>query len=80
MVWTSCKTDLGQRWWGSICPLPGVAAFSGNMFVAMCMPSPRIFCRSVGREIMDSLSPNIGPVGSAALDRLGESLRLVSMA
>ncbi len=39
MVWTSCKTALGKRWWGSVCHLPGVAAFSGNMVVAMCMAS-----------------------------------------
>ena len=80
MVWTSRKTDLCQRWWGSICPLPEVAAFSGNMVVAMCMASPRMLCRSVAMESMESLSPNIGLEGSALLDRLGESLRLVSIA
>ena len=70
MVWISCKTALGQRWWGSVCPLPGVSAFSGNTVVAMCMASPRMFCRYVARESMESLSPNIGPVGSVVLDRL----------
>ena len=50
------------------------------MIVAMCMASPRMFCRSVARESMESLSPNIGPVGSAVLDGLGEFPRLVSIA
>jgi hypothetical protein len=52
----------------------------GNMVVALCMASPRMFCRSVARESTESLSPNIGPVGSDVLDRLKESLRLVSIA
>ena len=57
-----------------------VPALSENMVVAMCMASLRIFCRSVAMESMESLSANIGPVGSAVLDGLGESPRLVSIA
>jgi len=43
MEWTSCKTVVGQRWWGSVCPLVGVVALRGNMVVAMCIVSSRIF-------------------------------------
>ncbi len=54
MVWTSCKTALGKRWWGSVYLLLGVPALSRNMVVAMCMASPRIICRSVARDSMES--------------------------
>ncbi len=39
----SCRTDLGQRMWGRICPLFGAVAFSGSMDFARSMASPRIF-------------------------------------
>ena len=68
MVWTSCKTALDHMWWGCDCPLPGVPALRGNMVVAMCMASPSMVYRSVARESTESLSPNIGPVGSKGLD------------
>ena len=38
----SWRTDLGQRWWVRVCPLPGVLAFRGNMVVAKSMASLRI--------------------------------------
>ena len=53
---------------------------SGSMVVAMCMVSPRIFCRFVARKSTVSLSPNSGPVGCVVLDGLGESPWLLSMA
>ena len=53
---------------------------SGNMVVAICMTSKRMFCRSAARESVESLSPSIGLVGSAMLGGLGELPRLVSMA
>ena len=80
MVWTSRKTALGKRWRKSVYPLPGVPFLSKNMVVAMCMASPRMFCRSVVRESMNYLSPNIDPVGSAVLDGMVEPRILVSIA
>ncbi len=80
IVWTSCKTVVGQRWWGSVCLLHGVPALSGNMIVAMRMASSRMVCMYVARESMETLSPSISPTGSAVLDGLGESPRLVSFA
>ncbi len=80
MVWTSCKTAFGQRWWGSVCPLFGVAALSGNMFVAMCMASPRTFCSSVARESIEALSPSTGSVGSLVSEGLARPCRLVRIA
>ena len=57
----------------------GVLALSGNMVVAMCIASSRMFCRFVARKSMESLSPSRGHVGSAVLDGFGESPRLVNM-
>ena len=54
-----------------------VLALSGSMVVAMFMASPRMFCRSVVRESIESLSPNSGPMGSAVLDGFGKFPRLV---
>ncbi len=53
---------------------------SGDMVVAICMASPRMFYRYLARESMESLSPNMGPVGSAVLGGLVEPRRLVSIA
>jgi len=80
MVWTSCKIAFGQRWWGSVCPLFGVPALSGNMVVAMCMASPRILCRSVARESIESLSPSTGSMGSLVSEGMVGPCRLVRIA
>ncbi len=58
----------------------GVPALSGNMVVAMCMTSPRMFCRSEASESMESLSPSRGPVGAPVVGGSGISPRLVRMA
>ncbi len=54
----SCRTDLGQRWWGRVCPLFGAVAFSGSKDFARSMASPRMFWRSSARERIDSLLPS----------------------
>ena len=41
----------------------GVATLSGTMVVAMCMASPRMFCRSAARESFESLPSSSGPEG-----------------
>ena len=53
---------------------------SWNMVVAKCMASPRMFCRSVARESIESLSPNTGSVGPIESDGLLGSYKLVSIA
>ena len=50
------------------------------MVVAKCMASPRIFCRSVARESIESLPPNTGSVGSVVSDGLVGPCKLVRIA
>ena len=50
------------------------------MVVAMCMASPRMFCRSEARESIESLPPNAGSVGSVVSDGLVGPCKLVSVA
>ena len=76
MEWTSCNTDVGQRWWGRVCPLFGMVALNGNMVVAMCIASSRIFCRFAARESIESLPPSMGSVGSLVLEGLVGPCRL----
>ena len=54
----SCRTDLGQRWSGRVCPLFGAVAFSESMDFARSMASSRMFWRSSARERIDSLLPS----------------------
>ena len=53
---------------------------SGNMFVAMCIASPRMFCRSAARESIESLPPSSGTVGSLVCGLSGGFCRLYSIA
>ncbi len=81
MACTSWRTDLGQRWWGRVCPLPGVLAIRGNMVVAKSMASRMMFYRSAARESVDSRPPRCMPCASAVgLDVFRGSSRLVRMA
>jgi hypothetical protein len=50
------------------------------MVLAMRMASPRMFCRYVARESIESLPPNTGSVWSAVSDGLVRPCKLVSMA
>jgi hypothetical protein len=50
------------------------------MVVAMCMTSPKMFCRSVARENIKPLPPNKGSVGSVGSDKLVGPYKLVSIA
>ncbi len=47
-----------------------MAALSGNMVVAMCIASPRMFCRSATRESIESLPPSSDSVGSLVYSEL----------
>jgi hypothetical protein len=60
--------------------LLGVAALSGNMVVAMCMASPRMFCRSAARESIESLPPSSGSLGPLVYGGLEGLCRLFSIA
>ncbi len=79
-AWKSCRTYLGQRWCGSVRLLPGEAALSGNMVVAMCIASPRMFCRSTAKESIDFLPPSSGSVGSLVYGGLEGLCRLCRIA
>ena len=50
------------------------------MVVAKCMASPRIFCRSLARESIESLPPNTCSVGSGVSTGLVGSCKLASIA
>ena len=50
------------------------------MVVAMCMASPRMFCRYMARESIESPPPGTDSVGSVVSDGLVGSCKLVSIA
>jgi len=66
--------------------LPWVVDFCGNMDVAKAMASPKIFRRSLAREIMDSRPPRLwfvnsaGFVGGIVFSRLVRILLAVAIA
>ena len=58
MARTSCLTEFGHRWRGSVWPFPKDVGLWGNMVVASVMASPRMVYMSPTRKSTDSRPPN----------------------